>query len=572
MKKTYPRPPLAVCYRVETPNKKVSYLLLTQHSFYQYPKELEQLEIARVLVETDFSKIPSALPRLRLDERIATMAHKKGIPVISLDDNKSIFMKQILSEVDESNGSDLDNLFEPGGFKHAHILLNDIISKDNYYATATQDLKKLDSQASSVSTELEQKIVFGRNSQWEKTILENLDMGGTLVAVGLIHILAKGGYRDTLPKNGYKLTEYPVTLKIDIGEIDKGLEELPSQPLSELLFKEMKKDTLPIALKLRQLIIDYHQQKLLTSAQKRRINECIYRSLVEGSYINLLENYSLKKSIYLSGYSLLNYYSKNIHLLFPGMSAKEIQQRVFGFFAAQEKLKINWIKLAERHRIAFVISLFFPDIANNLFKMFFESKLDQSAELFLLFGASIDKTNKEQVDFYEKIMQGLSEEKPPSVKKDSAPIKDKNIPDWLVKTLKQVFEKDCYFIEDIDQKLFDEHLPQLKKDEINGLVKLFDQYKHVKEWQKEARQVKILLQKILLALAAPPYRKESAILALTHYYDSEINNLQQIEEMYIYTDKTAYKESLQDRALKEFYNIKKNIFFLDDERIEIKTE
>lgn len=563
MKKTS-RPLLAICYQVTALNGKISYLFGTRHCYYKCPKELEKLELDHVLVEIDNFKTPQSLPRRLLDEQIIAMAYNKKILVTALDDQENL--REILSELYKIDSSDLDKLFEPDAFKKTNIILHNMQDSDYYL---TQDLKQLDlSQGVDCSPELNKKVQVDRNSRWEKTICDQLEKGNVLIAVGLLHILDDGGYIDILTQKGYKLEPYPVTIEKDTADVEKNLKELPRQAPSELLFKEMKKGVLPTQLELRRLTIAYHQKKPWTSAQKDRINECIYRSFPEkeSCRFDFLKDHHLKQSVYLSGYSLLDYYSKNIHLLFKGMSAKDIQENVFNFFKEQKEGEIpTQINLGEQNRVAFVICLFFPDIAKNLFKLFFDEKLYQAAELLILFGATIDETNKEQIKFYEEIIKNFPEEKSAAVEKINLTIQDKNIPAWLMTAIEKTVEVDCWVLEDINQELFTKHLPQLEKTEIDSLIKLFYQYKDAKKWQKQSWQVKILLQRILLTLTQSPYRNESAILTLSSYYHQGIGKLQSSELVmagYSSAD-PRYKES-------QIFAVKKNIFLFHDEKMQIK--
>lgn len=487
------RVPLALCYEVSK-NGKVSYLFATEHCFYKVPNEIiklmEEKKIHNLLVENGTPPpklkggaqgIPYAIG-LPLDNLIGLSAFKDNIPIIGLDDVTDQSSLKVFR--DSCFRTDIFNYFFPElAVDLTKKRMENDKTRDNnsYLKQDMQQLFKSLRNSRRQYPELRHNIRDKRNQKWKPTIMRYLKKGKALIAVGCGHVLDYDGYVEILTAEGYTLKPYPVTIEPNVELIDAAL----SNPDTDRVIasyqgraaRNLLKNTFgPLDVLIRAA---KHNFKTLTISQKLKLDYILNF---------LLKDYILKDpallAIQVSMHSLIPYIKNNKDL---NQQLKKDIEKILNQPGKENTIKAQ----GARRRAHFLAALFFPNLLN---------KDDQS----LIICPSEAKEHAHQVPRIITI----------------------NLPEYLRRVLRVAAENNALFLDDLSDDLIKQAIVNIEEDDVSELIYLFNKYQHASypmfkkdcsEWQ-----ARIVLQKMLQMLAAPPYQKSAAIRVIKDFYENLI--------------------------------------------------
>jgi hypothetical protein len=483
------RVPRALCYKVSK-NGKTSYLFGTRHGFYKIPKQLDSLikkgEIHYLLVE--HITLPEKKERgvqgipytvgIPLDKLIERLAIQHDISIIGLDNRNDKSHQRLL----------FDHFFQISAFSYffpdrAVSLSKKMIEEDKkidnpYLKQDIQRLIKLGRNKRSQDPEMTRKRLDVRNQKWKPKIIEHLKKGNALIAVGNAHVLDMDGYIDILVSEGYHLEPYPIIIEPNVEMIDLALNPNTDQAIAD--FQEAEAKGLKNVL---HSLIDAARNdfKILTISEKKFL-DYILRSLLR-DYV--LENPALY-AIQISMHSLIQFLKTNTVLT---EKIKIDIQKVL------DKKEENTVKAqGEKRRARYLAALLFPKLLHE----------------------------------NDELLQNIPQKecKTSVIRHASLNIIQDNLPDLLRRLLILAAENDAMFLDDIAEDILKKSISQLKEEDLDALIFLFNKYKYspypIFKKDYSGWQARLVLLNVLQILAAPPYQNEKAIHVIKHYYEKLI--------------------------------------------------
>jgi len=267
------QPQKNACLQVITPDgKEGGYILGTCHYYYSIPPQLEEKfengTINHVVVEVDDPSVKES-KFLKLDHKIAFVAHQKNLKVTSLEIQEE---KKNLIAAEKFAAAFLDIFYFFSPFASYCVQTVLVMSKTkSYQLYIKQEIEELFTilHESDFNSNL---LLSQRNEIWGDTIDQAFKQGKTLVAVGIYHLYGEKGIVPFLTSKGYLLKPFPVTISLDDKITHPEFEEfLMERALESSVY--WAKFVSPI---LSQLISAFTTEKELTNQKRNILNKILH--------------------------------------------------------------------------------------------------------------------------------------------------------------------------------------------------------------------------------------------------------------------------------------------------------